>query len=606
MKVYQSDSSIFLMRIVFVGMLLLLAVLNLMIWRLQLSRGDELEQKLTKNSVRRVRVPGSRGRIYARGGECLADNAPNYAVAVYLEELRQAGAWSNTANRVEHQLDLVADNLGRKSGLSNKKIRSHIRQSLYQPLLAFKGLSETEVARWAENNALLEGLGIYAETGRVYPYGSLACHVLGYVGKADAEVIAKREEEQFHHYLPEMIGRSGLESRLDERLRGEAGGKLLRIDVSGFRHDNLAERPARCGDDLLLTLDLGIQQAVEKAISGRRGACVVMDPRNGDVLAMASSPSYDLNPFSRGISQKLFNCLRNDPGLPLFNRAASGKYPPGSTFKPVTALAGLENGTLITNMEHNCKGYIYVGKKKFRCGYGAVHGPLVLTEALTRSCNVFFYEVGMETGIEAMWHMGHALGLGEKTGLQITAESAGLLPDPAWKRRRWHEGWRDGDTCNFAIGQGAVLTTPLQMAAVTATIANGGKRWKPRIVKGWRASDENEFSIDAPKLLMNLNWKPGNIQCVREGMRGVVMAPKGTGRSARIPSVVVAGKTGTAEYGKKGSGQYYGWMIAFAPYENPRYAVAMVFENAIGGGSTAGPRMHDLFETLFSEESGAS
>ena len=577
------DDVVLRLRTLLVVMLCGFGLLAGGMWFKQVAHGDRYQQSLQKQSVRRVRLPGRRGRIYDSRGLCLADNRPSYCIAVYLEELRQSGGWTRTIDRVELMLDRLALVLGIPREISREDIATHVRKRLPLPLLAWRDVSPEVLARFSERAGHAPGVDVYVQAVRTYPIGKRACHIIGYVGRADP---AGFEDNPYHYYLPEMAGRRGIEAKLDEALRGEAGGRLVRVDVSGFRHEDLGGRAPRAGSDVLLAIDMNAQRIAEEALGDDPGAVVILDPRNGDVLAMASTPGFNPNDFVPSISTARWAAMRDDKDTPLRNRAVVGGYAPGSIFKPVVAMAALENDQSTAATSYKCDGVLNVGNTSFRCWTRGRHGVLAMREALMRSCNVYFYRLGMNMGHEYIAHMARAVGLGRKTGINLPYEISGLVPDGAWVRAERDHRWRVGDTCNLSIGQGALTVTPLQMALVTSAIANGGHLYRPRLIKGVRQPGQSEFRELPIKVANELNWSPRSIQVVREGMRDVIMAKRGTGKLARVEGLTAAGKTGTAEYGRKSEGRKRGWMIAFAPYDEPRYVVAVLIENA--AASTAG------------------
>ncbi|MFH0953024.1 MAG: penicillin-binding protein 2 [Verrucomicrobiota bacterium] len=585
-------------RILLVVLLAAFGVLLAVLWSMQVAHGKRYQRDLTRQSVRRVRVPGMRGRIFDRNGVCVADNRPSYCIAIYLEELRQAGRWTKTIGKVDAMLDQLAGVLDLPRQLSTNDIKTHIKKRLPLPLLAWKDVDEAALAKLAERGATLPGVDFYTEPLREYPFGRAACHLIGYAGRAE---VAPDEDEPFHYYLTEMAGKSGIEKSFDGVLRGEAGGRLVRVDVSGYWHEDLALRKPHTGHDVLLALDIRAQQLVEQALTNQHGAAVIVDPSNGDVLALASSPGFDPNAFMPSISPEQWKSLVEDEGKPLLDRAVAGAYAPGSTFKPVVAMAALENHKATPRTSFSCPGYFMLGRAHFSCWYQPGHGLLNLREGLEHSCNVYFFRLALQTGYEPILHMAAALGFGQRTDIALDYETPGLLPDEGWKRRMYHDAWRDGDTCNLAIGQGALLVTPVQMAMMAAALANGGRLYKPRVVTGIRDLGQESVRAIPAEVVNNLNWSPANLKVVREGMRDVVMSPRGTGKLAAIPNVEVAGKTGTAEYGKKEENRNLGWMIAFAPYDNPRYAVAVMIEDAVSGGITVAPLMKQILRGLFED-----
>ena len=590
-------------RILLVGMLFMLGFLAIMLWRIQVAKGHIYEQGLERQSIRRVRLAGLRGRIFDRNGLAVADNRPSHCLAIYLEELRQPGSWDNTIRYVEGLVNDLSETLQLESEIDRDDIWNHIRKRLPLPLLAWRDLDDEAMSRFAELAANTPGVDLYTESVRVYPYGEEACHVLGYVGRAK---IQNDQSKPYHYYLPEMAGRSGIEKSQDEFLRGEVGGELVRVDVTGYRRSDASlaklRKEPHAGQDIQLTIDMGLQQALEKAMDKIRGAAVVVDPRNGDVLALVSRPGFDPNMFFPGISQDDWSKLRDNPAKPLLNRAVSERYPPGSTFKPVTALAALENHQVGYNASYSCPGYFQLGGITWNCAHRRSHGSIGFQDALAYSCNVFFYKLGNEIGYDYIYHMAEALGMGQKTGIELSAESSGILPNDRWLRETAGHGWRAGDTINMSIGQGALAVTPLQMALYTAALANEGTLYAPRLIAGRRTPGRPSFRYEQPVVRQKLNWAPRTINLLRAGMRDVVMSGHGTGRSIAIPGVTIAGKTGTAEYGRKEDRKYRGWMIAFAPFEQPKYAIAVVVDDAQSGGGSAGPVIKELFTHIFGGE----
>lgn len=594
-----TDRETIRLRVMQLLMLLCGIFLLVVLWRLQVEHGHHYASDATRQSVRRVRLPGMRGSIFDRNGVPLVENRPGYSLAVYLEELRQPGAWSNTIDRVKGVIDEVSDEIGMPAGIERDDIWNHIRRRLPLPLHGWQNMDEQALARWAERTAGIPGIDIYPQPQRHYPQGESAAHLLGYVGRADQTQDAG---ERFDYYMPEYAGKSGIERNFDRYLRGEAGGYLVRVDVTGYRYEDdlLAEkaRKPHDGNDVHLALDLRIQQAAEQALSTNVGAMVVLDPRNGDLLAMVNSPRYNPNLFVPSIPHSVWNELREDERNPLFNRATMGGYAPGSIFKPVVAMAALENNLASVDQKYDCQGVFPLGRARFHCWYRPGHGQIDMVEALQHSCNVYFYKLALECGYEYIYHMASAMGFGRETGVDLS-ERAGLLPSDSWKRKRYNDAWRKGDTCNLAIGQGALVVTPIRMAVVAAALANRGAIVKPRVALGIGDPNTDDYQPIDPEILNDMRWHWDNIEAVREGMHRVVMHPRGTGRRAQVDGVEIAGKTGTAEYGPRDDRRNNTWMIAFAPFENPRYAVAALVEDGDSGGTTVAPIISNFFDAVF-------
>jgi penicillin-binding protein 2 len=572
-------------------MLLVLVGLLAVLWNIQVQGVSEYRESLDRQSIRRVRIPALRGSIMDRNGECLARNRPNYRIVAYVEEMRRPGARSNTVNQVYTVLERTARVIGVSNTLTRADILMHIERRVAMSLVAWRSVDDEAIARLAERGQGLPGVDVDVEPMRVYPHGALAAHIVGYVGRADPQSSFDEPGVRIHYALPDLEGKRGIERACDETLAGIPGGSLIRVGASGFKYRDVERIDPIPGADVRLTLDLRIQRLAETALEGWRGAVVVMDPNNGDLLAMASAPSFDPNLFCPAIPADVWERMSTDPDFPLLNRVTSSAYPPGSTFKPVVALAALSTVHGAANEVFNCPGFCEVGGVRFRCWQDAGHGSLGLSRAIEQSCNVYFIQLGLLCGPAAIHGMGAQLGLGQRTGLSIGGESAGILPDEAWKRRQLHEGWRGGDTCNLSIGQGFVTATPLQMARYTATLANGGRLLRPRLVLDppEQVSDAGtELAVSAETLAL-----------VRDGMRRVIESPDGSGRRARVDGIPMAGKTGTAEFGPKAKRKKYTWMTLFAPYDRPRYAVAMVIEEGDSGGRTVAPQIHDMMAGIF-------
>lgn len=594
--------------LLWLAMLGLFGALSHRLWNLQVSQGMEYQRRLAKQSLRSVRLPGVRGRILDRNGERLADNRPSYCVSLYLEELRRPGMRQRTVDHVMDVLYRLAETMDRPLELSPQDVALHMGRRTPLPLVAWRDLDETAMARFLEHAADFPGAALTVEPVRIYPQGASACHLLGYVGRADPLTLPDttgEAAEKYHYYLPEMAGKSGVEKRLDGVLRANAGGKLeIQVDVAGFKSDEMSQRLPGKGSDVMLAVDARIQRAAEAALVGERGAAVVIDPRNGDVLALTSSPGYDPNDFVPSVPAKIWNALLKDAARPLYNRATGGEYAPGSTFKPVTLLAALQSGAVAADTRFSCPGYFDLGSARFRCWQHWGHGSLDLQAAIRYSCNVYLFHSALACGPEAVQEMARACGFGRKTEISLDFERPGLVPDQAWKRAERRDSWRDGDTCNLSIGQGALLVTPLQMAMYAGKLANGGTLWQPRLVRRIVPAEgaaQEILPLPAPD---SPGWEARHIRVVRDGMRDAVNELDGSGKRAKLPEVVVAAKTGTAEYGVKGAGRKMTWMIAFAPFDEPRYALALLVEDGVSGGTTAAPRVRQLLAQVFHEVEG--
>ena len=554
--------------------------------RVQVVQSSEYSRDQVRQSVRRVQVPGPRGRIFDRNGVCLAENRASYCIAYYVEELRKRGKWENTIDAVDADIDRLAAVLGIPREISKEKVRQHVLQSLPMPLLAWRDVDPVTLARWAEATETFPGVDVYVQPERSYPRGQLAAHVIGYVQRDRPLPLPG---ETVHYYLPEMIGRAGIERQYNDVLTGVSGGQLIRVDARGYKHAELEGEQAVSGRSLYLTLDVNVQRALEKALRGWRGAGVVLDPRSGEVLAMASSPTYDLNELVPSPSVGVWSRLRDDEALPLYNRAVSGRYAPGSTFKPVTAMAALLRDGFDPNATYTCDGVFTLGTMRLRCWNTYGHGTVALRKAIEQSCNAFFCNLGNTVGYDAIYAQAHKLGLGAPTGIDLPSETRGLLPTAEWKEKNLKDKWRPGDTCQISIGQGLLVTSPVQMAALVSVFANKGTLYRPHLARREGPGER----------VREMGWPQAAVGLVRSGMHDV--AAVGTGRRVRVRGIEVAAKTGTAEYDAGGVRRKNTWVIAFAPYDQPTVAMAIVIENGESGGQTVAPMVHDVLVSVFGE-----
>ena len=581
-------------RIALLGMFFLagLVLLGARLYRLQVVQSAAFEQRQMRQSVRRVLLPSPRGRILDHHGRLLADNQPNYCLALYLEELRRPGRWSNTVNAVELELDRLATTLQLPRTCSRHRIEDHIRQNLPLPLIVWEHLDDAALAHFTESRSTFPGVDVFVQPERIYPQGRLAAHLLGYAGRDDLTAAVRSEDYHFH--LPGLQGRNGLEKEYDDLLCGIPGGQLIRVDAAGYRHDEWITRQPVPGHDITVTLDSDIQASLETALAGVRGAGVVLDPRNGDILALASTPSFDPNTLTPAPSPALWRALLEDPDRPLINRAIAGCYPPGSTFKPFVALAAQTLGNLPPDTTFICNGSFQLGNRIIHCASGERHGTVDMRKAIEVSCNVYFCNLASTMGYDPIGSVAQQVGFGRKSGIDLPGETTGLLPSPNWKQEHMQEAWSAGDTCNTAIGQGNLQVSPLQMAVATAALANGGRVLRPRLMRAGGATDGD--------LVSQTGWPTAAVDLVHAGMLDVVSGDEGTGHRARVAGMNVAAKTGTAEYRIDGQPKKYGWMISFAPAEAPRVVVVMVVEEAQTGGLTVGPRLQRVLLTIFANE----
>lgn len=558
-----------------------LVVLAVRLKEVQIDGAADYNYENARQSARRIQTAGMRGRILARNGEVLADN--RHAVSIVCHpEFFQKRTWEATTGAIAEAIERTGEEIGLSSPLTDRVIRRHVNQALAMPLVVWRDVNDEVLARFSERQYRLPGFSVVETEERIYPYGSLAAHVVGFVGRDF--VSSEAGDTRFNFSDRELRGRSGIESYYDSYLRGCPGERQLLVDARGFAIRERTVTEAGRGPDLSLTLDIGIQRAVERQLVGETGACVVIDPRDGSVLAFASAPTYNLMDFVPFLSHELYESLVKNPAKPLLNRASGGVYAPGSTFKPLTALAGLSVG-FPADDEYYCSGLFTYGTMKLRCSSRWGHGPVSMRTALAKSCNSYFCNMSVDIGTNTIVRMARQFGLGSRTGIDFGVDSPGVVPDADWKQRVYGERWYPGDLPQMSIGQGMLLATPLQMACVAGALGTG-YLVTPHFRVG-QAVVRKELKISAA------DWA-----VVRDGLRMVVDG--GTGRrGGEGVGVSVSGKTGTAEVGVGEKKRKNTWFIAYAPSESPVVAIAMVIENGQSGGGTTAPKVAEVLKAVF-------
>jgi penicillin-binding protein 2 len=596
---------------------------------IDISEYQEIEKRQTE---RRILTPGPRGDIYDRNGNLLVGNRPHYSAVVYLDDLRQdfrqeyskiykterarireeyentpeaerpydlptpnysRCAWTARLAVVNRYIHIINKITGRNDSISESQLIRHFNEQLLLPLPLVEDLKPDHYARLVEQIPVNSPIQIHTGTARYYPYRSAAAHLLGYVQNTlpDSSDIPSDGIKTFT--FKTKVGKTGLERSFNDRLSGTTGMEIWRVDPLGFQDTRLEMIPPKQGDSLITSIDIDLQQAAEIALGERTGAAVALDIETGEVLALVSHPTYDLNDLSPFIPSATFKAI-NERGAWL-NRAVQLSYPPGSTFKLITSIAGMRNGNIDASTTLNCQGVHRVGNRIFRCHARWGHGETDLPAAIEGSCNVFYYSKGIEMGIDQISAEAKRFGLDQKTGIELPYETSRLVvPSKAWKREKVDAGWVPGDTANTAIGQGFLLQTPLQMATAIASIARGETRTKPTLKA---LSREEAMQVNHGGESIGLT--PEQTRILWEGMERVVGA-KGTGRLVKIDGFRIGGKTGTADFRAHGKEVNLAWFFGFAPIENPQIAVAVMVEGtresqSYHGGSTAGPVAKDIF-----------
>jgi penicillin-binding protein 2 len=568
----RNYQSIFVMLIVSV---FLLGGIGSRLAYLQLIEGSRNRQLADNNRIRLIPKPPVRGNIFDRKGKILASSQLSHAV--YLWPIaRKKAEWPATLNRLADILKIPEAEIQKRLEQAGYNSPSLIRIA--------RGINHAQITALAEYSNQLQGVEVDIEAVRNYPNGELAAHTLGYTGELNDQELERRKTEGYR--MGDIVGQMGVEESFEKQLRGEWGGQQVEVDGAGQVLRILGQKQAKAGKDVHLTLDLDLQKAAEAALGDRKGAIVALDPNNGAVLAMVSRPAFDPNIFSRRITADTWKQLQSK-GTPFVNRAMRG-FPPASTFKVVTAAAGMESGKFPPDTVLQTFAALNVGGTSFGEWNQAGFGPLGFVGAMAISSNTFFGQIGRGVGGPTLIDWSRRFGFGQKTGIEISEESPGLIADDAWKRKEYQWEWTTGDTVNMSIGQGFTQVTPLQLAVMFAVPANGGYRVKPHLLK----DDEQ-----TKQWRQSLNLKPETLSVLRDGLRQVVSAGTGTVLNEGLPNV--AGKSGTAE---APPGEVHTWFGAYAPATKPELVVIAFGEHSGGGGGkTAGPIVRKVMEAYFNK-----
>ena len=589
-------------------------------FQLQVIEGPLLRQLSEENRMRPEIIPAPRGRILTRDGEVLADNAPAFAISldpfetVYLRgDDRHAPGRRRRPTELAATVQRVAA-LTSSDALEMEKRIAYERTRSYRPIKLVRNADPITVARIEEGLAELPGVLVEVEPLRRYPHGTAAAHLLGYLGEITE---AEREDLTARGYrLGDQVGRSGVERRYEDILHGRDGMHFVEVDALGRTTRLFPQRrplPPEPGTEVELTILWRVQEAAERALDAAPslmgedgpppvGALVALDPRDGSVLALASRPVFDPNEFNAGISHARWQAVHGAES-PLLNRAIQSSYPPGSTFKMVTMLAGLESGLVDEHSRFSsCTGAYRFGSRAFRCWKPEGHGVLDLRAALVRSCDVFFYQAGLRLGMERLTAFAKSAGVDKPTGIDLPQERSGFIPSREWYDKNYGpRGWGEGVALNLAIGQGEILMTPIELAAFIGGVVTDGIVWQPRTL--WRFGEGDDAVETAPRQARRLPVSAHSRALVKDAMEGVVMEAGGTGGRARVDDVRVGGKTGTAQ---NPHGEDHAVFVAFAPVESPEIVVACVLEERGHGGSMAAPVVGEVLRAYFAPDSTAA
>lgn len=587
-----SGSRINIFRVIVFLIFLLLAA---RVFYLQIARGGYYSELSRENRVRSIVIKAPRGIIYDRTGKKLVNNIPSFdLIAIPADLPKDQDVKKREMDNIAGIFNMNSQNIDVIVGSQNASSMS--------PVLIKENVSQDEALIFAERKDQLKGFGLDQTAVREYQDGPYFSSFIGYSGKISKDDLASHPD----YLMTDYIGKTGVEYGYEKNLRGVAGKQEVEVDSAGNIKKDFGVTEPVPGSDLTLGIDADLQKKLQDSLQAKldetgtkTAAAVAIDPRNGEVLAMVNLPSYDNNLFAKGISADDFQKLMSDPDKPMFDRSISGEYPPGSTFKPLVAAAALQEGTINAGTSLNCPSAINIGSYSFPDW--ATHGITDVRKAIAESVDIFFYAVGggwgdiPALGIDKIQQYANKFGLGQKLGVDIPGEATGLVPNQQWKLDKIGERWYLGDDYHCAIGQGFVTATPLQLANMTASIANGGTVWQPHFVDSIKKVDGSMEKVDP--VILNKNFiSSANLQVVREGMRQTITS--GTAQPLKNLPVEVAGKTGTAQFGS-GNEREHGWFVSYAPYDNPTIAMAVLVEGGGEGFSTAEPVTHDVYQWYF-------
>jgi penicillin-binding protein 2 len=657
--VNRSESSSLRIRLVILRGVVAIIFLGLVgqLWRLQTMEGEYYRQAADTNRFRTQLNPAPRGVIYDRRGHLLVRNMPQISVAIipaYLpeEEAERGELLHRLGDLIDMPMTTPPAERLRQSTLQDSldvqpeagilEILAEAEAAPYRPAVVKQGVSRQAAMILEEEHLDWPGIVVQAEAVREYLYGPLMAHVLGYIGPIP-ESEAEEYQARGYDVNRQIVGLTGIEYSFEDEMHGQDGQELVEVDIAGRQVGVVGEpKQAVPGHNLQLTIDLDLQQAMEEILQEQlrtyfkqQAVAIAANPQTGEILGMVSLPTYDNNEFTGGISSETLQALRENVNRPLVNHAISGMFPPGSTFKIVTAAGALEEGVLTSSTRLHCGGILWLPNRyypedpslaqPFYCwiyhDYHGSHGSLSIVSALGQSCDIFFYQAAggyrdrfVGLGEERLGHYAELLGFGARSGIDLPGEAAGLVPDANWKRVNYSESWVTGDTYNMAIGQGFVLATPLQVLNAAATIANGGTLYRPQIVRQVVDKDGNVLQAFAPDVIRHVPVSAENIQLVRQGMRAVVAGAGATARGISVPGVAIAGKTGTAEFfidrnkdglpdrDREGNLPTHAWFTAFGPYENPEIVLVVFIFGGGEGSGVAVPVANEILNYYFSQD----
>jgi penicillin-binding protein 2 len=611
-RIHKQESLLIESRFMWASLAILGVISGLLfrLWYVQIYKGEYYKDISERNRVRRIEIPAPRGIIYDRNGDVMLGNSPFFDLVFIPQYVSDRDTTFKILSRLLHV----------PSARFEHRLEMAQGQPKFLPITLKRNLSQHEVSIIEANKIFLPGIEVRVSPRRDYG-PEVPPHVIGYLREIDPKTMEtlNSQNPDNPYLLGDLIGKQGLEARWEKYLRGRRGYRLIQVDAFGRQTQSFEENgwqypsvSAIPGSDLELTMDKELQKAARDAFAGKNGAVVVLNPQNGEILAALSEPGFDPRAMQSGLSNEDWRRLTENPFKPLLDKTTGGEFPPGSVYKPVVAMAALEERIVDPHKTYHCPGYFTLGNRRFYCHERHGHGAVNLQLAMMKSCDVYFYQVGVELGVDRIAKYAKALGLGQALGIKLNMERPGLIPTSAWKMLVHRFPWAAGDTPNISIGQGYDLITPMQMANLYASIANGGKVWRPYVVNRVTNHVGETVYEHQPELIRQVaEIRPETFQVMRNVLMAVVMDPKGTGKNANVPGTTVGGKTGSVQVVslKKNRNQTdvsmnwkeHAMFAAFSPVENAEIAVAIVSQNDMvgGGGRSAAPVAGKIIEAYW-------
>lgn len=584
----------------FFAMAAFLLLITRLFW-LQIAEGEEYRRLSLNNCIRIRTIPAPRGLIYDSAGTLLADNRPSFDLVIVPQD----------ADPLEETLAKLSLLTGIPEEEMKDKILSSRKKNHYKSVTLRQDISRDILAIVEARRFDLPGVAVDFRHRRQYPAAHTAAHIIGYLGEISPEELRSRNWPNAQGGDP--VGKNGMEKSGEIFLQGQPGGRQVEVDARGQVVRILKTVDAVPGHNIWLTTDIRLQRIAETLMQGKVGAFAAMEPETGKIMALVSSPAFDPNLFITGFSRQEWNALITNPDRPLENKAIQAEYPPASTYKIITALAGLEEGIIDGHTTFFCPGYLRFGDRIFRCWHQAGHGTVNVTRALAVSCDVFFYQLGIRLGPDRLSRYARACGLGAPTGIELSHESSGLIPTSQWKKKKTGVAWQKGENLSIAIGQGYNLTTPLQMVMLTAAIANGGTLYRPTLVEKVVSAGGTTVRNFEKHIIGHIPVHPEHMALVRKGLWEVVNSPRGTARLARSEGIEISGKTGTAQVISRKKGDLsrkkifahrhkpHAWFIGYGKKEEKQIAAAVIVEHGEHGSATAAPIVRDFIRAYFSD-----